>query len=157
MRGVAQAFRRAGDRVVSRLKTYEVEILRGLVADVQRLVDPATPPNPATQRLFPDPSFDPEAARELRGLIEDDLREAKRAAARTLLDTLPDDGRVALDGEAAEQWLTALNDIRLALGTALGVTEDMYDSDDPNVHVYHWLSFLQETLVEAVSGHGVGR
>jgi hypothetical protein len=153
---MASAFRRSGDRLVARLHRHEVEVLRGLVGDVQRLVAADAPANPMTARLFPDPSFDPVAAEELRGLIQDDLREGKRAAAQALLESLPDDGKVALDGETAESWLTSLNDVRLALGTALGVTEESYgDEDDPSLDVYHWLSFLQETLVEALSG-GLG-
>ena len=87
----------------------------------------------------------------MRALIEDALRAAKQASAQALLETLPDDGRVSLDAEAAEQWLTALNDLRLALGTAIGVTEESEESDDPDLDVYHWLTFLQVTLVEAVS------
>lgn len=153
---MANAFRRHGDRLVARLQRHEVEVLRGLVRDVQRLVADDAPDNPMTARLFPDPSFDPVAAEELRGLIQDDLREGKRAAAQALVESLPDDGKVALDAETAESWLTALNDVRLALGTALGVTEDSYgDEDDPSLDVYHWLSFLQETLVEALSA-GLG-
>lgn len=141
------------------MKPFEVTVLRHLVEDVQRLVDKDAPANAMTARLFPDPSLDPEQATELRSLIEDDLREAKRAAARALLESLPDDGRLSLDTETAEQWLTALNDLRLALGTALGVTEDMDDDrDDATMDAYRWLSFLQETLVEAVSaGDGVDR
>lgn len=150
---MSRDFRREGDRVTCRLKPYEVEILRGLVGDVRRLVAADVAPNAVTARLFPDPSFDPVVSDELRGMIEDDLRAAKDDAARTLLETLPDDGRVSLTPDEAESWLAALNDVRLALGTAIGVTEDDYDrdTDDPGFH-YHWLSFLQETLVEALSG-----
>jgi hypothetical protein len=148
---MAQAFHRQGAALVARLRPHEVEILRGLVGDVQRLVAEDTPPNPMTARLFPDPSPDPVAAADLRELIQDDLREAKRAAARALLESLPDDGRLALDDETAEQWLTALNDVRLALGTALGVTEESYESDDPTMDVYHWLTYLQGSLIEALS------
>jgi len=154
---VSGAFRREGDRITCRFKPFEVTVLRNLVEDVQHLVDKDAPANAMTARLFPDPSLDPEQASELRELLEDDLREAKRAAARTLLGSLPEDGRIALDDETAEQWLTALNDVRLALGTALGVTEDMDgDNDDPSMHAYHWLSFLQETLVDAVSARSGG-
>ena len=157
---MSAAFRRDGDRIVGRLKRHEVVVLRGMVEDVQRLVAADAPASAVTKRLFPDPSFDPEAATELRGLIEDDLRAAKQEAARAMLESLPDDGKVSLDTETAELWLTALNDLRLALGTALNITEEMYgedDSDDPSMNAYHWLSFLQETLVEAVSAGGVGR
>ena len=52
-------------------------------------------------------------------------------------------------------WLAALNDVRLALGTALDVTEDMPDDVDPDdpraahLGVYHWLTFVQDGLVQA--------
>ncbi len=156
---VARAFRPAGAGVTGRLDPYEVVLLRQLVGDVVTLVGADDlPRNPVTERLFPDPSPDPETAAAVRELIHDDLREAKVAAARALLESLPDDGKVALGTDTAEQWLTALNDVRLALGTALGVTEDVYDrdADDAEMQVYQWLSFLQESLVEAVSAGRFG-
>jgi hypothetical protein len=158
---MARAFRTDGDgRVVTRLEPYEVAILRGLVNDVTTLVGAAPAGNAAYDRLFPPPSRDEEAARELRELIHEDLREAKLAAARDLLDSLPDDGRVALTREVADQWLTALNDVRLALGTSIGITEESYDTGDdadPSLHVYHWLTFLQDTLIESLNDAGVER
>jgi hypothetical protein len=152
---VARAFTAQRDgRVTARLERYEVELLRGLVGDVVRIVTDEPPGNAAYARLFPDPSPDPAAAAELHGLIHDDLRDAKLAAARALLESLPDDGRVSLDPDAVEAWLTALNDVRLALGTVLGVTEEMAEAEpeDAALHAYQWLSFLQETLVDAASG-----
>ena len=52
---MATAFRRERGRVVSRLRGGEVAMLRGLVADVQRLLAGDVTPNPVTARLFPDP------------------------------------------------------------------------------------------------------
>jgi hypothetical protein len=157
---MARAFRHDKDTVKGRLDPYEVELLRRLVGDVVTLVGAAdtAPRNPVTDRLFPDPSPDPETAAAVRDLIHDDLREAKLAAARAMLASLPDDGKVTLDAETADQWLTALNDVRLALGTALGVTEDVYEKEpgDAEMQVYQWLSFLQETLVEALSAERFG-
>lgn len=152
---MARAFRTdRGGRVVGSLEPYEVVMLRGLVDDVVGLVRTEPGDNAAYARLFPPPSHDAKTAEDLRGLIHDDLREAKLEAARTLLASLPDDGDVSLDADAAEAWLTALNDVRLAIGTSIGVTEESYERDpeDAAMHVYQWLSFLQETLVEAVSG-----
>ena len=154
---MARAFRAArGGRIVGSFEPYEVAMLRGLVGDVVGLVRTEPADNPAYARLFPPPSHDAATAEDLRGLIHDDLREAKLEAARTLLGSLPDDGAVSLDGETAEAWLTALNDVRLAIGTSIGVTEESYERDpeDAAMHVYQWLSFLQETLVDAVSGNG---
>ena len=83
------------------------------------------------------------------------------AAARTVLDTLPArGGRVRLTEDDARAWLRALNDVRLALGVRLGVTDDFdelpsdFDSGDPRftyVWIYHWLAYLQESLVDALS------
>jgi hypothetical protein len=82
------------------------------------------------------------------------------AAARTVLATLPGKGgRVRLSAADGEVWLRALNDVRLALGVRLGITEDYehelgsVSSDDPRLaylQVYDWLTFLQETLVRAL-------
>ena len=77
-----------------------------------------------------------------------------------VLETLPPDGgRVELSAEQAQAWLRSLNDVRLALGVVLGITEDYerefrdLDPGDPRVaylHVYDFLTFLQETLVRAL-------
>jgi len=49
--------------------------------------------------------------------------------------------------------------VRLALGVVLGITEDYerelseLDTEDPReayLHIYDWLTFLQETLVRAL-------
>jgi hypothetical protein len=123
---------------------------------------PAAPPeDPVLARLFPDAyGEDPEAAGEFRRYTEQGLRSGKVAAARTVLATLPaDGGRVRLSAGDAEAWLRSLNDVRLALGVLLGITEDYehelgdLDPADPReayLHVYDFLTFLQETLVRAM-------
>ena len=88
---------------------------------------PTTPPeDPVLARLFPDAyGDDPEAAGDFRRYTEQGLRSGKVAAARTVLATLPDEGgRVRLSAGDAEAWLRALNDVRLALGVLLGITEE---------------------------------
>jgi hypothetical protein len=81
--------------------------------------------------------------------------------AQTLLETLPaSGGKVKLTADQAEAWLRSLNDVRLALGVRLGVTDD-YDAldedvepDDPRfayVQVYQWLAYIQGSLVAALS------
>lgn len=123
---------------------------------------PVTPPeDPVLARLLPDAyRDDTEAAGEFRRFTEQDLRSGKVAAARTVLATLPaDGGLVQLSGEDAQAWLRALNDVRLALGVRLSITEDVEqrladpDPADPRsayLWVYDWLTYLQETLVRAV-------
>ena len=64
-----------------------------------------------------------------------------------------------LTGDQARQWLGTLNDLRLTMGTRLGVTEDesneLYHLPDggprkPLVMAYLWLGGLQESLVETL-------
>jgi hypothetical protein len=123
---------------------------------------PTSPPeDPVLARLLPDGyRDDPEAAGEFRRYTEQDLRSGKVAAAQTVLATLPaKGGQVRLGPEDAQAWLRAINDVRLAIGTLLGITEDYEDEleqaswADPRsayLEVYHWLGYLQDSLVRAL-------
>ena len=118
--------------------------------------------DPVLARLLPDAyRDDPEAAGEFRRYTEPALRSAKHAAAQEMLDTLPEaGGRIQLTQDQALSWLKALNDVRLALGVRLGVTEDFEEQwarlkpDDPQwtaFEVYAWLGAVQESLVQALA------
>jgi Domain of unknown function (DUF2017) len=120
------------------------------------------PDDPVLARLLPDAyRDDPEASGEFRRYTEQGLRSGKIAAARTVLATLPQGGgRIRLSEPEAQAWLRALNDVRLALGVRLDVTDDFdeqvadMEPDDPRsayIGVYQWLAYLQETLVHALS------
>ncbi|MFE1176686.1 DUF2017 domain-containing protein [Streptomyces sp. NPDC058773] len=139
---------------------------------------PSEPPaDPVLARFFPDayggPDLVPDddvraASAEFRRYTENDLRARKREDALALiraLDTLaPEGGSAELRLKPAEcrQWLGALNDLRLAIGTRLEVTDEedggellgLPDSDPrkPMVMAYLWLGGLQETLVESLMG-----
>ena len=61
-------------------------------------------------------------------------------------------GRSRLDRRTGrKRGCAALNDVRLALGTVLDVTEDTPDelpADDPrapHLAVYHWLTWVQDS------------
>jgi len=121
-----------------------------------------TPEDPVLARLLPDAySDDPEAAGEFRKYTEPALRSAKYEVAKQLLDTLPEaGGRIQLSNDEALAWLKALNDVRLALGVRLGVTEEFEQEwaklkpDDPQwtaYEVYAWLGAVQESLVQALA------
>jgi len=120
------------------------------------------PDDPVVARLLPDGyRNDPEAAGEFRRYTESGLRSAKQQVAREMLDTLPDTGgRIQLTQDQAVAWLKALNDVRLALGVRLGVTEEFEEQwarlgqDDPQraaFEVYAWLGAVQESLVQALA------
>lgn len=123
-------------------------------------VDRDRPDDPALARLLPDGyRDDPRAAGEFRRLTETSLRGDKVRSAERLLAALPGDGpgEVRLDAETTESWLSTINDVRLALGTRLEVTEEMAepdpeDPDAPAYVVYLWLTELQGVLVEVADG-----
>jgi Domain of unknown function (DUF2017) len=119
------------------------------------------PEDPVLARLLPDAyRDDPESAGEFRKYTEPALRSAKYAAAKEMLDSLPEEGgRIQLTQDQALSWLKALNDVRLALGVRLGVTEEFEDQwsrlkpDDAQwtaFEVYAWLGAVQESLVQAL-------
>lgn len=122
------------------------------------------PHDPALVRLLPDAygDDDPEASAEFRRYTEGDLRAGKRAGCTTVLATLPPtEGTVRLDREQAMGWLGCLNDLRLVLGTRLGVQDDLdpddLEPDDPRaqpLQVYGWLGWLQESLLGCLDPRG---
>jgi hypothetical protein len=177
-----------GGGVRASLAAAEASLLRSLVGQVMALVEPedrepgpddddelaaleamvhgpgaAEPPeDPVLARLLPDGyRDDPDAAGEFRKYTEPALRSAKHAAAQEMLDTLPEaGGRIQLTQDQALSWLKALNDVRLALGVRLGVTEEFEEQwsrlkpDDPQwsaFEVYAWLGAVQESLVQALA------
>ncbi|HEY7012365.1 MAG TPA: DUF2017 domain-containing protein [Streptosporangiaceae bacterium] len=140
----------------------ELAVMTGMTDNPDLVGGGALPDDPVLARLLPDAYSDnPEASGEFRRYTEPGLRSGKAAAARTVLATLPPSGgRVRLSEPEAQAWLRALNDVRLALGTRLGVTDDFdaqvadMGADDPRspyVGVYQWLAYLQESLVQALS------
>ncbi|SDO33128.1 protein of unknown function [Streptomyces sp. cf386] len=141
---------------------------------------PSEPPaDPVLRRLFPDAYSDPEGtpqakeaeeqraySAEFRRYTENDLRAGKRAGALAVVHSLDalsaasagEGGAVLkLSVEESQQWLGALNDLRLAIGSRLDIadeddTELLYrlpdeDPRKPMVMAYLWLGGLQETLV----------
>ena len=120
------------------------------------------PADPVLRRLFPDGYADAGDAAEFRRFTQADLAGEKIASLRVIQATLDDrGGDVTLDEDAAQSWLTGVNDLRLALGTIVGITEDNVDAlaalpdDDPRAalfEVYDLLTYLQQTLIEAVAG-----
>lgn len=153
------------DERESAAPTDELEQITGI-----RTGNGQRPDDETLRRLLPDffkPQSDHPAGSgtadslnsALRSLHEPDIIEAKRVAAQRLLDTLPDGGgRFELTEEQANAWIAAVNDIRLALGTMLGIGPDGPDrlpADHPlagHLDVYQWLTVMQEYLVLGLMG-----
>lgn len=143
---------RSGDYEI-RLSAGERELLRSLPAQLRDLL--ATD-DPALERLYP-PAYtnDDEKNEEYKRLMRDDLTEGRLSSLDVLEATIDAE---RLDGEQLAAWMGAINDLRLVLGTRLDVTEDMYgeemdagDERAPAMAIYHYLGFLQESVVEALS------
>ncbi|MGC2997828.1 DUF2017 domain-containing protein [Streptomyces sp. G35A] len=142
---------------------------------------PSEPPSdPVLRRLFPDAYGGPEEpattkdaeerreySAEFRRYTENDLRAGKRENALAVirsLDALAAAGEggavLKLSPQESRQWLGSLNDLRLAIGSRLEISDEddsdllfhLPDEDPrkPMVMAYLWLGGLQETLVSTL-------
>jgi hypothetical protein len=162
---LAGSFKRVGnDRVRVRLAHDELAVLRGL-PDQLRTVLGEGEDEPVNQRLFP-PAYldvaDIEQDTEYHRLMHDDLVKEKLANLDLVTGTLARGSSsvrrwtVELSDEEATAWLGVLNDLRLALGVRLDITEDFdgdIDDSDPNAPAFRLLSYLgwlEEQLLDAL-------
>lgn len=161
MAGRTFARTRQGTLVVT-LYEQEVELLAMTARDMMAIVE-EPPDGEVADRLYPRAYLDPTeetAQGEFDALVHDDLVRARRTALEVIIDGLgaavPNARGVVeieLAPEEEQQWLTAVNDARLVIGTALGVTEESdtdYEPDDPRFEygvLYQWLTQLQFDLV----------
>ena len=159
-------FRASGDEVVARFDAAEAGVLGLLLDQLEQLLDAdGVDGDPVLQRLFPEGHRgDAEIAADYRDLTEESLRSGKADDLATVRATLPPEGgEVRLDDDQARAWLRTTNDLRLALGTRLGVTaeteppEDPADDEASQLAVYYWLTAVQGSLVDALAGGRAGR
>jgi hypothetical protein len=186
--GLAASFRPVPGGAAANFEQAQAGVIRSLVSQIAELVSADStaaevaetgeddaleaelglsthaeiPEDPVLARLLPDGyRDDPQASAEFRRYTEESLRTAKVAAAQTVLASLPaSGGEVRLSEMECQQWLRALNDVRLALSVRLGITDENEDlsehlaADDPRsayVWVYQWLAYLQDSLIEALT------
>ena len=125
--------------------------------------------DPAMDRLLPSAHRDdPALSAEFRRLTEHGIREGKAANLATAITALlgADGDKVRLDQEQAQATVVALTDVRLLLGERLGLRTDedaealqdrleRASEDDRDLHLaaaYDFLTWLQETLIQALMG-----
>jgi Domain of unknown function (DUF2017) len=187
--GLAATFRPVSGGAAAYFESAQAGVIRSLVSQIAELVSADStaaeaaeagtestaleaqlglsshaelPADPVLARLLPDGyAEDPEASAEFRRYTEETLRSGKIASAQTVLASLPSSGgEVRLSELECQQWLRALNDVRLALSVRLGITDDNEDlseqltADDPRsayIWVYQWLAYLQDSLIEALT------
>jgi hypothetical protein len=143
-----------------RLEAVESALLTTLLDDLEGALQTLPGEDPVRQRLFPAAyPGDDEATEEFRLLTEDSLRDGKAQRLGDCRAELPSgEGEIDLDEEAAQRWLTVLNDLRLVIGTSLDVSEDddpAIDPADPDAQlraIYQWLTALQDSLIHTIMG-----
>jgi len=109
----------------------------------------------ALRRLLP-PAYttDPEAERAYVALTRQDLLEHHRESLETMSATAK---ATRLDDEQLVAWLAALNDLRLVLGSMLGVTEEDAEPPVDNLHQAEWIAYLylgglQSEVIDILEG-----
>ncbi|HQZ14903.1 MAG TPA: DUF2017 family protein [Acidimicrobiia bacterium] len=149
----------------------EVNIFSDIAGDLRAIIEtPALGEDPVRERLFPRAYLDPtEETAEMTwaAFAHPELLESRVATLIMLTKSLErlepspmdrDAGEmkyVVLSPEETESWLKGLNDLRLALGTRLNITEDGQKGESPDPYIqlreiYDWLTFLQQDLLEQV-------
>jgi Domain of unknown function (DUF2017) len=149
-----------------RFEPLEAETLAGVVAELRALLQSGAD-DPVSRRLFPRAYLDPteeESEEQWQALVQPDLLrsrlDALDAVTAGLAGAVPNrrgNLEIVLDETSEAQWLGVLNDSRLALGTAIGVTEetelDQFAGDDAlrgQFLLYSALTALQGELVDAL-------
>jgi hypothetical protein len=137
-----------------KLSRPERDLLRSLPAQVREIIESTDSDDPSVRRLFP-PAYrhEEEAEAEYQNLMHTELRERHLQALTVMEETIDAD---RLGEDQLVSWLSALNELRLVLGTNLEVTEsqesvDPGDPRAPGLALYAYLSWLEEQVVEALS------
>ncbi len=151
-----------GGHLVATLHAYEVQAITVVASDVRDLLREPPAANPVSARLFPHAYSDPTedaAEREWQEMVHPDLADKKIAGLDQIValfgrgPTSGDLVRVVLDREQEELLLGTVNDLRLALGAALGITadtdfDDLDDLEEGPGALYEWLGMFEERLVQ---------
>lgn len=148
-----------GRRLRLRLEPVEVDLLTMLLDELDAVLDGEIADDGDVLRRLNPAAYrdDPEAEADYRALTETSLRSERNdrmAACRAEL-AAGTDVDIA-DPDAARRWIQVLNDLRLALGTRLGITEDDDRELDPAApdtaarEVYYWLTAVQDSVVHGL-------
>lgn len=143
--------RDAQGRFHPHLQEQERELLAELPGQAMGLL---SGDDPSARRLYPVAYPDDEPAeKEYRSVMGDTLQARHRACLDTLATSVHDE---AIDEAQMQQWMGAVEILRLVLGTQLDVSEDMAEIDAldpraPQFAMYAYLSMLQGEIVDALA------
>jgi hypothetical protein len=163
---------RSGALVRLQLGPVEVQALADLLTELIDSLDADPAPGDAVHdRLYPAAYADRESEEGFREMTETSLRTDRITRAQECLAELVEAPsrssglarrvrqEIELSDAEADRWMRVLNDLRLVIGTRLGVTEedetlDSLDPDDPQALsyvMYGWLTAMQDTLVRVLA------
>ena len=175
---ITRGFKRENkDFITLSLEPLEIALLTTLIEQIISLLEPeksekskdplekivgidsktTRPIDEVLLRLLPDAyQNDQEAADEFRRFTERSLRELKVRNAKHVLENLPEPDQISkIRSKDLQTWLTVLNDVRLALGTRIGIEDNFEDEDleekDHASEIYSWLTWLQSNLLEELN------
>ena len=159
------------DGIEAYLYDAEAQVFIDIALDLRAIMEtPALGEDPVRERLFPRAYLDPtEETAEIAwaAFAHPELLESRVSTLVIMVESIKrmeqapadrDAGElkmVVLSPQETESWLKGLNDLRLALGTKLEISEDQIKTDplDPHAQlreIYDWLTALQQELLEQV-------
>ena len=154
------SFSRKDSTIRLKLHGYERELMKGLLGEMRLLLEADLPKvDPVTARLFPDAYESSEEQDAYQEMVGDQLRRDKLRALESVETCVAGEGDLdlKLSDEDANTWLTVVNDLRLAIGARLDITEELMeadvdesDPDAPALSALHWLGWVQESILREV-------
>jgi hypothetical protein len=148
---------RRNSSMVVQLDADEADLVRGLLREVRDLMERDDHEDPVVGRLMPAAYEDAVEQAKYRDVLGDSLRQAKLEAIDVVEQGVGTTGKseATVSDEQVPAWLGVITDIRLAIATRIGVTQEMMDEQldptDPNaaaLSIVHWLAWLQESMIE---------
>jgi hypothetical protein len=143
------------------LERDERAVLTTLLDELDAVLAADADPDDAVQQRLNPAAYrgDDAAAQEYRALTETSLRTLREERIAACRADLASGAAIDLaDVEAGQRWIQVLNDLRLALGTRLGISEadaGELDQSAPDAQpraLYLWLTEVQDLLVHALMG-----
>ena len=140
------------------LEKDEVLVVGRLLDDMIQFLSIEDPDDDVEKRLFPSAYDDQDESQKFKEMVGSELRSDKVKTLELMRAGLvAGGGRTILSTADVEAWLRGLNDLRLAIGTRLDVTEEKMaaspDEEDPEagaLALVHWLGWLQEMMIESL-------
>ena len=155
-RAVPFDFTRRGYRC--NLDTDERFLVRRLIGEVRELLTGNLPDDPKMRRLFPPAYLDEaesEAQSDYQKYMHDELVASRLDCIMRVETFLAEEQNPHITAEDLDAFTSALNGVRLVLGTLLSIDDEDDDyPDDSGVHVnemnlYNYLSWLLESAIAA--------